>query len=55
VPNRYAYTSINFIYSSAQSLSDSKYALAAALVDPMDQDYLDAWIQEKGNCFPLGF
>lgn len=49
--NRYAYTSINFVYSSAQSLSYSKYALAGALVDPIDQDYLDAWIQEKESAF----
>lgn len=49
--NRYAYTSINFIYSSAQTLSDSNYALASALMDPIDQDYLDAWIQEKESTF----
>ena len=42
--NRYAFTSINFIYSSAQSLSEANYALAIALQEPVDIDYLNNWI-----------
>ncbi len=42
--NRYAFTSINFVYSSAQSLSETNRALADALQEPTDIDYLNNWI-----------
>jgi NarL family two-component system sensor histidine kinase LiaS len=49
--NRYAFTSINFVYSSAQSLSESNYSLAAALQDPIDMDYLESWIENNEQTF----
>ena len=36
--NRYAFTSINFVYSSAQYLSEANYLLTDALIDPVDGD-----------------
>ncbi len=42
--NRYAFTSINFVYSSAQTLSASSRNLAEALQDPEDVGYLNEWI-----------
>ncbi len=49
--NRYAFTSINFVYSSAQSLSESSYSLAQALEEPVDVDYLDSWIAYNEETF----
>ncbi|RJQ41191.1 MAG: HAMP domain-containing protein [Anaerolineaceae bacterium] len=49
--NRYAFTSINFVYSSAQSLSESNYALGLALEDPLDTDYLNSWIEFNKETF----
>ncbi len=49
--NRYAFTSINFVYSSAQSLSESSYSLALALEDPVDEAYLDSWIEYNEETF----
>lgn len=42
--NRYAFTSINFVYSSAQTLSAANRTLANALQEPIDIDYLNSWI-----------
>ena len=49
--NRYAFTSINFVYSSAQSLSESNNSLGIALQDPMDVEYLDGWIEDHEETF----
>ena len=49
--NRYAFTSINFVYSSAQYLSEANYLLTDALIDPVDGDYLDEWIDMKDDMY----
>ena len=49
--NRYAFTSINFIYSSAQMLDPSNYALVDAMIEPVDMDYIDRWIDTRKETF----
>lgn len=49
--NRYAFTSINFIYSSAQMLDASNPALVDAMVDPVDMEYIDRWINTRKETF----
>ncbi len=49
--NRYAFTSLNFVYSSAQYLSESTASLAQALREPVDADFLNAWITDNEETF----
>ena len=49
--NRYAFTSINFIYSSAQMLDASNPALVDAMIEPVDMDYIDRWINTRKETF----
>jgi len=49
--NRYAFTSINFIYSSAQMLDSSNYALVDAMIEPVDMEYIDKWIDTRKDAF----
>ena len=49
--NRYAFTSINFIYSSAQMLDSSNPALVDAMMTPVDMGFIDRWIETRKETF----
>lgn len=49
--NRYAFTSLNFVYSSAQYLGQSNPLLSNALSDPIDKTILDDWVDSRKDSY----